>query len=667
MSSISEDRQQRLNPGLAVKVPCRVASAGALILSGLQTVDGVVLAADDRILVKDQANQVDNGIYIVATGAWSRAQDFDGTYDATKGTLVLVNEGSALGRFYRIMTAAPIVFGTSAIVFELSTQVPVALSSFIQIVDTIAALKALANPGATQITYLVRGYYAVADGGGGLFRWNSADATADNGGTVIAPNAGAGRWNRIYDQADGVSTKWFGAKADGVTNDYASCQAAGAASPRVYYPAGTYLLGTGLTMTQSAHWYGDGPRKSILTRASNIDVITINAIQGWKLEGLQIQDTRASAAVTGGDGVKLTGSAMFGVLDRLYINNCYNGIHVAQAPVLRAYNVDIDYFKNAGWLFDGGTNFDAYIYGGVVNGALSAAFPLTQNGTYSIRLVDMCDEIIFNAGVFNGCVYALSTTAAVYGVGTVPEFCRFVNCSFDNSTTGMRVDQCIDMTFTGCLISNRSNGCTVGTTNSDGVTFDACTIGNNDGHGCQVDAGAKRTTFNACKVVGNSRLVANTFHGIVFADAVTDFIVSDCICTNGWGFSGTQAYGIVVNGTTHNRYTLRGNIVIGNATGGILDGTTTATPDRYVTDNVGYRTWNQGTGTILSGTTALVVNHGLAVTPVAKNITIGFTQNPTADPGNFWVDTITATQFTVNVRTNPGVSNLGFNWDARVL
>jgi len=224
MSSITEDRQQTLNPALAIKVPCVVASAGPLILNGLQTVDGVVLVANDRILVKDQVDQADNGIYLVSTGAWARAQDFDGTYDATRGTLILVNEGSALGRFYRLTTAAPIIFGTSAITFELSTQVPVGLSSFIQIIDTIAALKALANPGATSITYFVRGYYAVNDGGGGMYRWNVADATVDNGGTVIAPNAGAGRWNLIV-QSNGISLRQFGSKGDGAADDTAFIQA----------------------------------------------------------------------------------------------------------------------------------------------------------------------------------------------------------------------------------------------------------------------------------------------------------------------------------------------------------------------------------------------------------------------------------------------------------
>jgi len=198
MTTISESRQQQLSPGLAIKTPCRVATTAAIVLSGEQTIDGIACVDGDRVLVKDQASSVDNGVYTVSTGSWSRAPDFDGTRDTTYGTLVIVNFGSSLGRFYRLTaTADPIVFGTSAITFALSTEVPVALTSFPQIVDTIAALQALPNPGAEAVTYLVRGKLAIGDGQVRIYRWNQADATADDGVTILAPTAGTGRWNLL--------------------------------------------------------------------------------------------------------------------------------------------------------------------------------------------------------------------------------------------------------------------------------------------------------------------------------------------------------------------------------------------------------------------------------------------------------------------------------------
>ena len=54
------------------KQSVRVATTAAIALAGLQTIDGVVLVAGDRVLVKDQAAGAENGIYVAAAGAWAR-------------------------------------------------------------------------------------------------------------------------------------------------------------------------------------------------------------------------------------------------------------------------------------------------------------------------------------------------------------------------------------------------------------------------------------------------------------------------------------------------------------------------------------------------------------------------------------------------------------------
>lgn len=76
---------------------------------------------------------------------------------------------------------------------------------------------------------------------------------------------------------------------------------------------------------------------------------------------------------------------------------------------------------------------------------------------------------------------------------------------------------------------------------------------------------------------------------------------------------------------------------------------------------------NSGTATILSAATSVVVTHGLGVTPTLDDIRVTMGESPTNDPGNVWVDTITATQFTINCRNDPGVSNLDLGWQAIVL
>lgn len=71
-------------------------SAGTLATSFAngQTIDGVVLATNDRILIKNQASQVENGIYVVnASGVPTRATDMD-VWTEVPGAFVAVEEGT---------------------------------------------------------------------------------------------------------------------------------------------------------------------------------------------------------------------------------------------------------------------------------------------------------------------------------------------------------------------------------------------------------------------------------------------------------------------------------------------------------------------------------------------------------------------------------------------
>lgn len=79
-------------------------------------------------------------------------------------------------------------------------------------------------------------------------------------------------------------------------------------------------------------------------------------------------------------------------------------------------------------------------------------------------------------------------------------------------------------------------------------------------------------------------------------------------------------------------------------------------------DTIRGRASKAGTGTIVSTTTSVVVTHGAAYTPSLNMIRITWGENPTNDPGNWWISSITSTQFTVNVRNDPGASGLDFGW-----
>ncbi|MEI6257319.1 MAG: hypothetical protein WCQ77_11815, partial [Planctomycetota bacterium] len=61
-----------------------------MALSGLEDIDDVPLVAGDRVLVKDQVNTAQNGIYVVGAGAWQRASDADTSAELTAGSFVFI-------------------------------------------------------------------------------------------------------------------------------------------------------------------------------------------------------------------------------------------------------------------------------------------------------------------------------------------------------------------------------------------------------------------------------------------------------------------------------------------------------------------------------------------------------------------------------------------------
>jgi len=149
--------------GLSPKAACRVSTTvagGNITLSGTQTIDGVAVVAGNRVLVKNQTSSLQNGIYVCAAGAWSRATDADswaelvsafvfieeGTDLADTGWTCTVNSGGTLG-----VTAVTWVQFSGSATFTASTGITKSGSDF-QLTGQALALHNLATSGSIHRT-----------------------------------------------------------------------------------------------------------------------------------------------------------------------------------------------------------------------------------------------------------------------------------------------------------------------------------------------------------------------------------------------------------------------------------------------------------------------------------------------------------------------------------
>lgn len=155
-----------------------------------------------------------------------------------------------------------IKFDSTSVVQSISTSVDtsqIATQYKVSVADSINSLAVPSISGLRAINYqsvgakmksssdkiLIRtaGYYQPNDGGGGMFYWDDTATVADNGGSIIKPTSvsGAGRWKKIFYRS--MTPLDFGAKGDGVTDDWAAFVACYNALPRTQIAFNQYTRG----------------------------------------------------------------------------------------------------------------------------------------------------------------------------------------------------------------------------------------------------------------------------------------------------------------------------------------------------------------------------------------------------------------------------------------
>lgn len=153
------DRTTGLVGMAGMKVPCKAATTANITLSGEQTIDGIACVTGDRVLVKNQTDGTENGIYVVDTGAWSRAPDFDGSYDIVSGSMMRVNQGSSNGDgLFIVSTSDPITIGTTSLSFSrLAVNYVVSASAVATAAQTLFNLGVTYQTGSNNLAVFVNG------------------------------------------------------------------------------------------------------------------------------------------------------------------------------------------------------------------------------------------------------------------------------------------------------------------------------------------------------------------------------------------------------------------------------------------------------------------------------------------------------------------------------
>ena len=400
---------------------------------------------------------------------------------------------------------------------------------------------------------------------------------------------------------------------------------------KVVLSEGTFTIAATITLDDKCSLQGQGPDATTVKvdDSTQINAITLASNAG----DLVISDL----TVDGNKANQSDGSD----------DNSQNGMYLA---VGTPYRVSVQNCKVVDNYYNGivcsGFEFTLIGCGMFGNGTAADSYGLHLSSCYQAKVYG-CHVGNDNSGMANwgGIYFYLAGRNSIMG------------CSvYSNTNTGINLsNEANDNQIVGNWVSyNGIYG--IEMANGERNNINDNVVSYSEEHGIAVHAANTLNNVVMGNVsYNNGQKTANTYDGIWIYDATYNIVIGN-ICYDDQG-SKTQRYGI--SEENNSDY----NTITHNHVRSTSDMRSVGAND-IIHSNLGYVTENSGTATLLSGNTTLAVAHGLDVTPTVVNI--AFREQGTADYGRWWVDTIGAANFTLNVSVDPGASNLDFAWEAKV-
>lgn len=473
----------------------------------------------------------------------------------------------------------------------------------------------------------------------------------------------------------------YGADNTGTSNSTTAINnaltAAATKAQSVYFPAGTYLYNGGGLLQSGVVVFGDGRDASIIKSA--LATPTSGYLFAAFGEGSGLRGLRfiANVTQTGGSYVKLMGAESF--IEDFHMDGDFNGIYMTGNVSRIRHGRFQDGAANSIRIFAGGGD-NSQLIDDVLMGA-----QLPQISQVGIKVQNSAALIISNTSVIQQ-----GTGLLVSATSGNDIFSMYVNnCFFDNSSnSGLS----ITATGTGNVARCRFANCWFGSSTSDGVFinnsgsglikglyFDSCHAVLNGGSGLTTGG-----TVSDIAITGG--LYANNTYGVYFNSGTTASRIVGATVGEGGGLLGNSNSGVVLNTGTQN-ILVQDNTIFTNTSYGVLvqsgatyftitdnnfgyNGTALSVPavtTRVVRNNVGIDSSDivYGTNFIPTGSTSVVVTHGLGVLPGAKRIFISPNSSWGSNPCYVDTATITTTTFTVKC-ASAAPDNQYFSWQASI-